>query len=80
MKFWVLTPTLNQVLRLVILKTILKRRKKKKRINNNNNNNPQQISKHRQQQVVDYQPGDRLKVKVKQSHYRPEQAQRVSGS
>jgi len=38
---------MNQVLRLVILKTILKRRKKK-RINNYNNK-PQQISKHRLQ-------------------------------
>jgi hypothetical protein len=61
MKFWLLTPTLNQVLRLVILKTIL-RRKKKRRINNKNNNRePQQKSKHRLQQVADYQPGDRLK-------------------
>jgi hypothetical protein len=41
------------------------RRKRKKRINNNNNNNnnskPQQKSKHRLQQVADYQPGDHLK-------------------
>ena len=35
MKFWLLTPTLNQVLRLVILKTIWRRRRKKNRINNN---------------------------------------------
>jgi len=61
MKFWLLAPTLNQVLRLVILKTIL-RRKKKNRINNNNNNiKPQQKSKHRLQQVADYQPGNHLK-------------------
>jgi len=65
-KFWLLTQTLNQVLRLVIL-TILGRKKKKRRINttanNNNNNNdkPQQKQKHRLQQVVDYQTGDHLK-------------------
>jgi len=59
-KFWLLTPTLNQVLRLAILKTIL-RRKKKKRINNNNNSKPQQKSKQRLQQVADYQTGDCLK-------------------
>jgi len=57
-KFWLQTPTLNQVLRLVILKNIWRRRKKK-RINNNNSR-PQQKSKHRLQQVADYKPGDRL--------------------
>jgi len=58
-KFWLLTQTLNQVLMLAILKTVL-RRKKKKRISNNNNK-PQQYSKHRLQQVADYAPGDHLK-------------------
>jgi len=59
-KFWLLTPTLNQVLRLAILKTDLRR--KNKRINNNNNNSKlQQKLKHRLQKVADYQPGDRLK-------------------
>ena len=60
MKFWLMTPTLTHVLRLAILK-----RRKKKRINinttTNNNSKPQQKSKHRLQQVVDYQPEDRLK-------------------
>jgi len=62
-KFWLLTPTLNQVLRLAILKTILKRRKKKKKKKKriNNNSKPQQKSKYRLQRVVDYQPGDCLK-------------------
>jgi hypothetical protein len=50
-KFWLLTPTRNQVLRLAKLKTIL--RKKKKR-NNYNNRKPQQKSNHRLQQVADY--------------------------
>ena len=63
MKFCLLTATLYQVLRLVVLKTILKRRKKKKRIDNYNT--PQQISKNRLQRVVDYQPGDRLKERTK---------------
>jgi len=58
-KFWLLTPTLNQVLRPAILKTSWRRKKKKKRIHNNSK--PQQKSKHRLQQVADYQPGDRLK-------------------
>ena len=58
MKLWFLTPTLNQVLRLVILKTIL--RKKKRNDNNNNNNKPQQKLNPRLQQVADYQPGNRL--------------------
>jgi len=44
----------------VILKTIWRRRKKKKRIKNNNSE-PQQKSKHRLQQVADYDPGDHLK-------------------
>jgi len=59
MKFWLLTLTLSQVLRLVILKTILRRRKK--RIDDDDNSKPQQKLKHRLQQVVDYQTGDRLK-------------------
>jgi len=56
-KFWLLTLTLNQVLRLAILKTIWRRKKKKR----TNNSKPHQKSKHRLQQVADYQPGDRLK-------------------
>ena len=58
-KFWLLIPTLNQVLRPVILKTIWST-KKKKRIHNNNSK-PHQKAKHRLQQAADYQPGDRLK-------------------
>ena len=62
-KFWLLTLTQNQVLRLAMLKTNLRKN------NNNdhddddrNNNKPQQKTIHRLQQVVeDYQPGDRLK-------------------
>jgi len=50
----------DQVLRLAILKTIL-RKKTKKRDNNNNSSKPQQKSKHRLQQVVDYQHGNHLK-------------------
>jgi hypothetical protein len=56
-KFWLLTPTLNQVLRLAILKTILRR--KKRRINNNSK--PQQQLKHKLQKVADYQPGNCFK-------------------
>ena len=59
MKFWLLTLTRNQMLRLEMLKIILRNN------NNNNNNNsscrPQQKSNHRLQQVADYQHGDRLK-------------------
>jgi len=58
-KFWLLTATLNQALRLAILKSLLRRWKKKK--GNNNNSKPQQKSKHRLQRVADYQPGDRIK-------------------
>ena len=65
MKFWLLTPTLTQLLRLAILKTILRRRKKRINNNNDDDNNssskPQWKSKHRLQRVVDYKPGDRLK-------------------
>jgi len=44
-KFWSLTPTLNHVLRLAILKTILKRRKKKRiNINTTTTNNKEQAS------------------------------------
>jgi len=57
-KFWLLTQTLNQVLKLAILKTILRKKKKKR---DNSSSKPQQKSKHRLQQVADYQPGDRLK-------------------
>ena len=48
-----LTVTLNQVLRLAILKSLLRRRRKKKGTNNNNNNKPQQKLKHRLQRVAD---------------------------
>ena len=66
MKLWLLTPTLNLVLRLAILMIL---RKKKKRNNNTTDDNDddssssksQQKSNHRLQKVVDYQPGDRLK-------------------
>jgi len=57
-KFLMLTRTLNHVLRLAILKSLLRRKKKKR---TNNNNKPQQKSKYRLQWVADYQPGDRLK-------------------
>ena len=59
-KFWLLTPTLNQVLRLLIL-TILMKKKKKRNYNNNSSSKPQQKSNCRLQQVADYQPRDRLK-------------------
>ena len=52
-KFWLVTPTLNQVLRLAIL-TILRKR-------NSWSSKPRQKSYHRLQQVADCQPGDRLK-------------------
>ena len=58
-KFWLLTLTQNQVLRLAMLKTILRRKNKKRK--RNNNSKPQQKLNHRLQQVVDYQPGDCLK-------------------
>jgi hypothetical protein len=51
--FWLLKPTVNQVLRLAMLKIIL--RKKKQR---NDNSKSQQKSNHRLQQVANYQPGD----------------------
>ena len=54
MKFWSLTLTRNQVLRLGVLKVILRKKKK-------DDNKPQQKSNHRLQQVEEYQPGDRLK-------------------
>jgi hypothetical protein len=41
-KFWLLTPTLNQVLRLVMLENILRKKKKKKR--NSSSSKPQQKS------------------------------------
>jgi hypothetical protein len=70
MKLRLLTLTLNQVLRLAILKTILRR--KKKRIDDNNDGGGddednssssklQQKSKNRLQQVADYQPRECLK-------------------
>jgi hypothetical protein len=73
-KFWLLTRTPNQVLRLVMMKTIKKKKKKKKRrrrrkrtnnknhSKNKNNNYPQQNNNHMLQQAVeDYQLGDCLK-------------------
>jgi len=59
-KFWLLTPTRNQMLRLAMLKVIL--RKKKKRNNNNRSScRPQNKLNHRLQKVADYQHGNRLK-------------------
>ena len=68
-KFWLLTPTRNQMLRLAMLKVILRGRKKKRKKKKKNNNNsssssccrPRQKSNHRLHKVADYQPGDRLK-------------------
>jgi len=65
-KFWLLTLTWNQVLRLVMVKAILRKKKQKKKKNNNNSGSsssskPQQKSKHRLQQVADHQCGDHLK-------------------
>ena len=57
MKFWLLTPNWNQMLRVAMLKTSLK----KKDDNNNNSNKPQQKSNHTLQQAADCQPGDHLK-------------------
>ena len=59
-KFWLPTQTLNQVLRLAILKIILRNKKKKKK-NTSSSSKPQQKSKDRLQQVAAYQPGDYLK-------------------
>ena len=53
MKFWSLTLTRKQMLRLAMLKTILRKKR--------NNNKPQQKSNHRLQQVADYKTGDCLK-------------------
>ena len=80
MKFWFLTRTQNQVLKLAMLNTNFR----KKRCddgddddnsssgggddddNNNNNNKLQQMTKHRFQQVAeDYQSGERLKEGTK---------------
>jgi hypothetical protein len=55
-KLWLLTQTLNQVLRLAILKNILRKKKK-----DDDDDEPQQKLKHRLQQVVYYQRGDHLK-------------------
>jgi hypothetical protein len=52
-KFWLLIPNQNQVLRIAMLKTILRRKKKR----NNNNKKPQQKPNHRLQKLGDYQPG-----------------------
>ena len=56
-KFRLLTPTGNQMLRLAMLKVILRKKKR----NNSSSCRLQQKSNHRLQQVADYQPGDRLK-------------------
>ena len=62
MKFWLLTPTRNQMLRLAMLKVILRKKKRKKKRNNNSSScRPQQKLNHRLQNVADYQHGDRLK-------------------
>jgi hypothetical protein len=59
-KFWLLTPTQNQVMRLAMLKNILRNKIKQninKNKNKNNNNNKKLLQKlnHRLQQVADYQ-------------------------
>jgi len=41
-KFWLLTPTQDHVLRLAMSKSILRKKKKKDRNNNNRSSNPQQ--------------------------------------
>ena len=64
MKFWLLTLTWNQMLKLVMLKTIWRNNNHDDDHNDdddNNNTKPQQKSKHRLQHVADYQPGDRIK-------------------
>jgi len=53
-KFWLLTLTWIQVLRLALLKMNLR---KKKRNNNSSSSKPHQMN-HRLQHVADYQPGD----------------------
>ena len=58
MKFWLMTLTLNQVLRKAMLKMNLG---KKKKNSNSSSSKPQQKTNHRLQQVADYQPGDCLK-------------------
>ena len=64
-KFWLLTPNWNQMLRLAMLKIILRMKKEKIMRNNNRSSScscsPQQKLNHSLQQVADYQPGDRLK-------------------
>ena len=57
-KFWLLTPTWYQVLRLAMLETVLR---KKTKNNNNNNSKLQHKLNHRLQQVTNYQPADCLK-------------------
>ena len=59
-KFWLLTPTWNQMLRLAMLKMRL--RKKRNNKNSSSSSKLQQKTNHRLQQVVDdYQPGNHLK-------------------
>jgi len=63
-KFRLLTPTGNKILRLEMLKTILRMKKEKIKRNNNSSSSScrrQPKLNHRLQQVADYQPGDRLK-------------------
>jgi len=63
-KFRLLTPTGNQMLRLAMLKTILRMKKEKIKRNNNSSSSScrrRQKSNHRLQQVADYQPGNRFK-------------------
>ena len=78
MKFWLLTPTPNQVLGLAMLKTILSNKKKtkkkkksrgRKKVRNNNNSKPQQKSNHRLQHVVDYRLGTASRKEHKYSSF-----------
>jgi len=70
-RFWWLTLTPNQVLRLGMLKMSLRNDDdgSNNSNNNNNNNKPQQKSKHRLQQMVDYQPRYCLKEEHKYSSF-----------
>jgi len=58
-KFWLLTLTRNQVLRLAVLKTSLKKKKKK---NSSSSSKPlQKMNNRLQQEAEDFKPWDRLK-------------------
>jgi len=58
-KFWLLTPTQNQVLRLAMLKTSLK--KKKKNSSSSSSKPLQKMNNVLQQEAEDFQPRDCLK-------------------